>query len=149
MGVLIMSLAALGVAYGLWAETLHIEGTVNTGTLDLEWLVDESSCDDTGIDPGYGKDVGSVSLAPGPTADVLLLTVHNAYPSYSLACSLTYVNSGSIPVKVRQIITSYPSDKLTVSYSNGSIVQIEPGQEKTCTVDIHLKQQAEAGVSYT
>lgn len=139
-----MSLAALGVAYGLWAETLHIEGTVNTGTVDLEWLVDESSCVDI-----EDKDVGSVSLAPGPTPDVLAVTVHNAYPSYSLSCTLAYRNSGTIPVRVKTIITSYPSNELWVSYWNGSVIQLEPGQEKTCTVYMHVKQEAEPGISYT
>jgi len=144
-----MSLAALGVAYGLWAETVHIEGTVNTGTADLEWLVDESSCNDDGIDPGYGKDVGWVSLALGPTSDILEVTVESAYPTYSLACTLAYRNSGSIPVRVKTIHTTYPNDKLTVSYWNGPVVQLDPGQQKTCTVYIHVEDQAEPGISYT
>ena len=35
--ILLLALASVGVGYGLWARTLTIEGTVETGKVDAKW----------------------------------------------------------------------------------------------------------------
>ena len=33
---LVLALGALGIGYASWSDSIYIEGTVNTGTVDLE-----------------------------------------------------------------------------------------------------------------
>ena len=35
--ILIVSLSAIGVGYGLWSKYLHVDGTVHTGYIDFEY----------------------------------------------------------------------------------------------------------------
>ncbi|MCJ7708580.1 MAG: hypothetical protein MUO38_13305 [Anaerolineales bacterium] len=41
VALLILALATVGVGYGLWSETLHIYGTVNTGEVDAALSIEE------------------------------------------------------------------------------------------------------------
>lgn len=49
--VLVLGLATLGVAYGLWSKTLAIEGVVNTGNVNAEFTQAFTDDDDTVDDP--------------------------------------------------------------------------------------------------
>lgn len=51
--MLVLALASLGVTYGLWSETLHIDGTVNTGEVDVGF---------SGPLVGYGVEVNGVLM---------------------------------------------------------------------------------------
>jgi hypothetical protein len=81
--VLVIALASMGVAYGLWSKVLTVDAVVNTGDVDAQWAyvftddgnsVDDNTKDngDTGICalplPG-GTSHGSCDpKAPGPNA---------------------------------------------------------------------------------
>jgi hypothetical protein len=63
--LLILSLAALGVAYGLWSKTITIGATVNTGDVNAEFTQaftdDDNAVDDVSLD---AEDTGLCDLPP-------------------------------------------------------------------------------------
>jgi len=101
----VIVLAMTGVAYAMWYETLKVNVTVNTGEVDVEWS--NWSCSDTGIDPGYDKDVGSCDVSEEDydgEGDVIKLniTLSNTYPCYNVTIYGKVDNIGTIPVKPYQ-----------------------------------------------
>lgn len=112
---LVLALGSLGVGYAAWTDTVTISGTVNTGEVDWEYYNIVSpgdppflTCLDTGIDPGWDKDVGSTT---GVFSDsdgdgdydlltLLTLTINNAYPCYYNHCSFWVHCNGSIPIRI-------------------------------------------------
>jgi hypothetical protein len=110
--LLVVALATLGVAYGLWSEVLVIHSTVNTGTVHALWRT-ASSSDRTGsldqnlVDypPGtvvdMTKDVGRLGCTiDAVDPEILNFTVYNGYPSYYADCEGEWINNGTIPVNV-------------------------------------------------
>jgi len=100
--IALLLLASAGIAYAMWSETLKVNVTVNTGEVDVEWSSWE--CNDTGIDPGYDKDVGKCSVSDetqDEEGDVIKLniTLDNAYPSYNVTILGEVDNIGTIPVE--------------------------------------------------
>ncbi len=127
---LVLAMGMLGVGYAMWSETLTIDGTVHTGTVDVEFS--QYSNDDG----EHGYTTGNVSAGnldpkvPGtwtPTADptsnppgwtgdrevknvastncglsenTLTITVDNGYPCYFGSVLFDIENVGTIPVKV-------------------------------------------------
>lgn len=124
---LIVVLATAGVAYGLWSQTLVIDGTVYTGTVDAEIFakeVDQLAYDLSGsfnaICPSGGysidkdcdgdgslfddievenKDIGECT-AVQVDAHTLKVTVTSGYPQYNCFVKYGVVNTGSIPIHI-------------------------------------------------
>jgi hypothetical protein len=147
--VLMIALMAIGFAYGLWSKTLYINGTVNTGSVNAEFA--NVVCSDTGVDPGYDKDVASCNVVLSDDKQTMTVTISNAYPCYS--CKITYnvVNTGTIPVKIQSITVTNPnSDKLTVTVTGiAKGDQIDAGESKAGDLEIHVEQAAAQGATYT
>lgn len=109
--LLIVLLAGLGVAYGLWSETLTIEGTVNTGEVDVgfsgpwvaEWVevngmpqLEPKSKD--GAAECYAKAIDSDLTSDGK--ETIEVTVTGAYPSYHCWVKFDISNLGTVPVHI-------------------------------------------------
>ena len=86
-----MALAGVTAGYELWSETLIINGTVGTGSFDVEMTVTGY-----GDDEDAGKDVSSIS------ADVsgytMTVTIIDAYPSITYHVNFTITSTGTVPV---------------------------------------------------
>ncbi|GAG11873.1 unnamed protein product [marine sediment metagenome] len=147
--VLLVTLAVIGVGYAHWTKTLDIDGTVNTGELDLCWddTLGNLWCNEV---PGEveGKDVGSVTVGVDPgDCQNAIITLENAYPSYSVQCWLKYKNVGTIPVLIGDAILTCPSE-LDCVFSDSPGGQIDPpgsppgADTNTANVDIHVLQPA-------
>lgn len=130
---LVLALGAMGVGLAFWNETLTIEGTVNTGALDVEFSDQKSNDDGTQLDPSergawtfgdpklpatwiwgtarYLYNVGSTTCvltkdAGGPEEgdyQTMTITVDNAYPCYYGSVAFTIDNIGTIPAHVKSI----------------------------------------------
>ena len=107
--LLIVLLAGVGVAYGLWSETLTIDGTVNTGEVNVKF-------GDVNIKEGVAVN-GKLTI-PEPSekanaancsyeikgertdSETLVITTEGAYPSWH--CFVTYevVSTGNVPVHI-------------------------------------------------
>jgi hypothetical protein len=88
--ILVIALASLGVAYGLWTDTLHIGGNVSLGTLDVNFVSGGAVPE---VDP---YNIGTCTVTYGD--DVATITITGAYPGYQCTPTLTVKNDGSIAV---------------------------------------------------
>jgi hypothetical protein len=116
---LLVVLAAIGVVNGLWSKNLVINGTVETGDLQVDFT-DLSRSADPGLDPCTsfgspdGPDEGTAPDCPDvpknvavtqcfvhPNDDqILVVRIFNGYPSYEGDCEYHFANTGSIPFNV-------------------------------------------------
>ena len=114
--VLMLGLLMTGFAYAHWSQTIYIEGSVASGTVDWEFV--GAGCWDTsgndyhcrdgfaGSPPIFwmgDKDVGSTSCAITDPHTVTL-TLTNVYPSYFTSVSVYAHNNGSIPLIFDNVI---------------------------------------------
>jgi hypothetical protein len=110
--LLIVLLAGVGVAYGLWSETLTIDGTVYTGEVDVgfsgpyvyEWVEDldgnvlkEPLIKDKAAEC-YAKAIDSDTKSDGK--ETIVITVQGAYPSYHCLVKFDISNLGNVPVHI-------------------------------------------------
>ena len=129
---LVLALGTMGVGYALWSETIYIQGTVNTGTLDADWSI-ETYYDDE-ID---GKDVSSVyAYISGNT---LYVEVTGAYPCINYYVFFDVYNDGTIPFHVCQMVCTGPGQfPGTCTITQPTPIQVHPGDHAYGTIVIHL-----------
>jgi hypothetical protein len=108
---LVLALGSMGVGYALWSDSLYLEGTINTGEVDV-CLVSIAS-DDVGIDLGYTKDVGVTTVGITDCYNGWV-TVDNAYPSYENFVHFTTEITGTVPVILEDIIITNPNPCIEV-----------------------------------
>jgi len=149
--ILIIALSVAGFAYAHWQKVITIDGTINTGKVDL--IITSAADDDTGIDPGKDKDVADTVITIDPKdPEKAIVTITNAYPSYNVTVHLTIRNVGTIPVKLKEIRTTAPAC-ITVKGWDHIGEQLEPyptePNESDYSARIHVEQCAEKGATYT
>lgn len=107
--LLIVLLAGIGVAYGLWSETLTIDGTVKTGDVNVGFgrvTITEGVAVDGKLqipEPTEKKDAANCYYEikdAGTDSETLVITTAGAYPSWH--CFVTYEveSTGSVPVHI-------------------------------------------------
>ena len=130
---LVLALGTLGVGFAHWSQTLYVDTTVKTGSVDVGFL-DAYSYDpcvalcDPGelfdedlLDGDTGKNVAGcwvvmtdqkgtkiVNEVPVPVYETVEITVCNGYPCYTNLCDLVVTNFGTIPVKVELMQVQLP-----------------------------------------
>lgn len=115
--VLVFAFAALGGAYAAWSDSIFINETVNTGTVDIQWQNAEGTDGDPDAQAeGYynEEDLSVASKTadikdeieddlPGAyvdgKGDILEITLENGYPGYTATVTADIKNIGTIPVK--------------------------------------------------
>lgn len=146
---LVLALGSMGVGYALWSDALYLEGTINTGELDICMISvadDDSSAN--GIDPGYNKDVASTSATIVDCYNATV-TVTNGYPSYSNFVHFTTEVRGTVPVILEDIIITNPNPCIEVMAWNGLGEQRHPGSRADNTLWFHVLQCADQNATYT
>jgi hypothetical protein len=127
---LVLALGALGVGYAAWIDTITIEGTVNTGSVDINvvyfsgtdiykdldteamvvvrWVKDAAGTVvwSRGTPPTNGLLVAWAAAAPGAGDDTVVITYDNAFPTGNLTADFIVHYDGSIPAMVTAEITS-------------------------------------------
>jgi hypothetical protein len=170
--MLVLALAAMSTAYGLWSKTLIIEGTVNTGKVDAKWTLVTCTEFYPWPDGGFtgefeGKDVGWTTAVIDSVDDQIMhVTVHNGYPSYAVDCQVHFENDGTIPVIVRGTtivpvsgnltnctLTGFNSktlecDQLTVVFVDNLSTQLHPGDRAASSLTLHVEQPADQDSTY-
>jgi predicted ribosomally synthesized peptide with SipW-like signal peptide len=154
--VLVIALAAIGVGYALWSETLTIQGTVQTGEVDVEFsqYPVEECIDIQGVltcpEPPEKADAANCTVAWSNTstdpndngANLLQITVTGMYPSYHCKVGFDVTSTGNVPVHVwlpepAGDIPDWVATNFEDCYPNG--VQLHQGESTgKCTVDIHF-----------
>jgi hypothetical protein len=166
VALLVFSLAAVGIGYGLWSKTLFINGTIETGKVHARWTL--ATCAEFhpwpgGGNPGEfeGKDVGKTTTLIDPIdPQILHVTIDNGYPSYAVDCQVHFTNDGTIPFIIRgtTILDLSPNlnnctlvgnnsktlfcDELTVKFVDNIGSQIDPGDEAASSLVVHVEQPA-------
>ncbi len=174
--VLVLSLALLGVGYGMWSKTLLIRGTVNTGNVDAKWIGVVCSEFHSWPDLPFsnedfgefeGKDVGETLVRIDELDDQIIhVTVLNGYPSYAVDCEVHYEYEGSIPVIIRGInilpisdnltncvltgnqTKTLTCDQITVKFFDGVTLQLHQGDQLSSSLALHVEQPAEQNDNY-
>jgi predicted ribosomally synthesized peptide with SipW-like signal peptide len=155
--ILVIALAAVGVGYALWSETLTITGTVTTGEVDVEFsqYPVEECVDVNGVltcpEPPEKADVANcVAEWLGPDndsegddgSDLLQVTVTGMYPSYHCKVSFDVTSTGNVPVHVwlpepTGDNPEWVATDFDTCYEDG--VQLHQDQSTDpCTIDIHF-----------
>ena len=146
--ILIIALSIMGFAYAHWSKIVTVDGTINTGRLNL--IIVSAADDDTGIDPGYDKDVADTVITIDPhDPQIAHITITNAYPSYHVYWHVTIKNVGTIPAKLKAIIVDNPNPCLNVTAWDGLYEQLHPGQNGDYSGYIHVLQCADKGATCT
>ena len=134
--VMMLTFAAMGAAYALWFDTLKIEETVTTGTVDVVWenvVSSDCGCNYEAHDnnvyagsldsmdvgnPNDSKNIGckqgvigtiagdNTGNNDGGRSDLLTLTLTNGYPGYQEYVKADIKNTGTVPVKFMLSITA-------------------------------------------
>lgn len=141
--VLTLCLAGVGIVYGHWTGTLDIEGTVQTGELDMEFL----HCNVTEInDPleiGETK-VVCVDTDSDGDSDAMLVNMSNVTASYRAEIAFDVNNNGTLPLVINSIQidvdqTSLGSDAFDIQLDGiAPGDSINPGDSKSCVLRIHV-----------
>src|SRR6185369_14855992 len=89
----VVALAAIGVAYGAWTDTLHINGNVTTGTFDvaLDYMY-------------YDAEVPGCTAVIAPDGKTLTVSIANAYPGYHCGGGVSIRNLGTVPAKINGLV---------------------------------------------
>jgi len=127
---LVLALGALGVGYAAWTDTITIDGTVNTGSVDLEvvyysgteiykdlcseemvtvhWAKDAAGATvwQDGTPPANGLLVASAWAEPGAEDDEVVITFNNTFPCQCLVADFVVHYAGSVPAMVYAEIES-------------------------------------------
>ena len=140
--ILMISLGTVGYAYATWYKYLFIYGTVNTGTLNVVWSVDDAW--DSEIE---GKDYSFITGEID--GDYLYVYVGNAYPCIDYYLYINIDNVGTIPAHIYfgPLSENFPGT-VEIQGLPGDYVQIHPGESWLGTVHVHLAQEALPGTSY-
>lgn len=121
MLLLVIGTSLVGTVHGLWFENLEIGGTVTTGEMTSVWFY--RSCDEK----PQGQTTATWSVRPRDNQwgqDELVVKVGNAYPNFQLYCEAHIANTGSVPIRVKNIIV-INSNPTGVSVT---AVEAEPGK---------------------
>ena len=89
--ILILTLGTMGLAYGAWTDTLHINGNVTTGTLAAE-LIDDYAHVQDGCTKTWSTD-----------KKTLTLSASNVTPGTYCQVQLEVNNVGTVPLKVNAV----------------------------------------------
>jgi predicted ribosomally synthesized peptide with SipW-like signal peptide len=158
--LLIVLLAGLGVAYGLWSETLTIEGTVNTGNVDVQFanvsitekVVDYFSDGPYGMEKPEPHEKANAANCyfridnVGTDNETLVVWTEGAYPSWRCYVDFSVKSIGSVPVHV------FPPVRINVPNMNNNLPeafwcefppnknykQLHLNDTLTCHIKIHF-----------
>jgi len=162
---LMLALGLSGVAFAHWSETLYIDGTINTGILDVEWSEEGSWDTDDYTDYGQlispDKNVSSITCEiDDENPNLLHVTVSNAYPCIDYYNLVDIHNTGTIPVHVLDVDLDNPNpDEVQIwitYYSDPECqnpisppVQLHPCDTMYVLIHVHLTQEALEDHTYT
>lgn len=120
-------LAGLGSSYAMWSETLYINGTVTTGTFELDWSVDGVYDNEP-----VGKDFSSVAAVIDPTTGIMTVTITDAYPCITYTVNFDVHNSGTIAAHFNDFVVA------PATWVTAQIITIGPAPNNQQITDVQL-----------
>ncbi|HEC21405.1 MAG TPA: hypothetical protein ENI95_00650 [Chloroflexi bacterium] len=178
-GILIFSLALIGAGYGLWSETLSMDGSITTGSVDVEfsafeteeWFTDENGevIASADVNPDLfateSEKVDCTVELQGPDgdsgvdlgADRLEVSVEGAYPGYHCRITFDITSRGTASVRLTGPVGD-PDNPPWVNFSEcvapssaEEPIQLHQDQSATCGILIGFSNddQVEENATYT
>ena len=153
-------LTLAGAAAALWWESLYVDVTVNSGTLDTQLSVHGSGDNEIQLAHDMGephpevKDVSNITCTLGDDGKSIDVVIQNAYPGITYYCDIDLSNTGTIPFKVYSIKFSGNLTDVAeyFGFTNDTIVeglQLEPGHMALDRLEVTLSNHAHEGAVYT
>lgn len=141
-----MGLAGLALAW--WTDALALNGTVQTGEVNVKFTAASTNDEGNSIDPDQDRNVASkeAQIVDDKTVQ---FTITNGYPGYKAEGYATILNAGTIPVKVTAVNVNKPLE-VDVAVSGIAVGDvINPGDSVEITTDQTVTQAAEELSKYT
>jgi predicted ribosomally synthesized peptide with SipW-like signal peptide len=105
--VLVAAITLTGAGYAYWSDDVTIGGTVQTGTLETVFNVDDTEGDFNFVNDNINSnnaDVATGNVSLNTEKDTATIIVGNLYPGVKMTKKLVIDNTGSIPVKLDTLI---------------------------------------------
>ncbi len=158
----IVALAVAGVAYGLWAEELTLEGTVNTGEVDvglslesvdeLVWVNGDLISEPAEKAPAADCEatlVDSDDMSDG--YETLTITVDGAYPGWRCEVWFNVENLDNVPVLIHEPAQISGPAWAYIDDCYYDDTQLEQGEAEYCLLVIEFFNEdgVEENATYT
>jgi hypothetical protein len=150
---LVAAMAALSLVYGNWSDNLNINGSVETGEIEVA-LNKFSQLDNETV-----KDVGQCSATPADNTTKIVGTITNGYPGYRCEIETDIENKGKIPVSIQvgDLVLTHTGGPLT---KPGPAVtadttecpdrkQIPGAGDEICDIVFEVTKASEQGQTFT
>jgi predicted ribosomally synthesized peptide with SipW-like signal peptide len=134
--VLAIALSALGVGYALWSDTLTINGTVNTGSVGIEWSPVTIRSDET-------KPISVMDAWVSADGKVLNICITDAYPCVTYEIVTDIHCTGSVPVHLTGINLNTPASADVVTVTPVAGTQLHYCDSVIVTITIHFDNTLE------
>lgn len=150
IGVLVMVfvvlLAAAGLSYGYWTDSLEATGTLDTGHMDVHWA-------DAYGGPGVTNTPGAGDCSIWISGETLRVDLDTIQPGFYCVLHVKIVNDGTVPVDLDNFDWGYSSGDDLTSYIDAgdfellgqpscSATYINAGDSVNCTGTIGMSPDA-------
>ena len=156
--LLLVALLVMGLGIARWSDTLTVEGTVNTGSIQAAfWPIEEWDTEDE------GKDYSELTQAVSEDGKTLTVTIVNGYPCIEYYGMFEIWNLGSIPVHIDdvRVVSSTLPPESTIQFAQytgdqdnpmgADLVpwQLHPAGLHEAVVKVHFPNSAAQNETYT
>lgn len=120
--ILVLAFALTGVGYAAWTDQLNINGTVETGNLDVDFVsavVDLPCLPPITLCPAIAADKYVTKEIEYVDEDTCKVTIGNLYPGARVWFDVIQQNKGSIPVKFDSAEITFEGDPELVKNLKG------------------------------
>jgi hypothetical protein len=149
--LLVVLLAAVGISYGLWTDTLTADAHVTTGNMDVRW----ASLGTSASASGTGGD-GSCSIGLDSSNDHnLIVTLSQIQPGFRCDFTAGVYNEGTVPAVITIDPTTDVSSVGTDDFDAGDFIMgitdcqaptgivVDDGAYGVCSGYLKLKNSAD------
>jgi len=150
-------------AVAQWSDSLKLHIGVSVGTGYDCVSLSNWDCSDLGSDqqiPGYnnpeGKDIASCSLIEVEWDDLgnvvtLSLILNNVYPGYRADITFDVTNTGTLPVKLYDIVENYSliSNVVNITLVPPTDIELDPGESHKYVLHIEVLQSIRENSTYS
>ncbi len=128
--ILVFAFALTGIAYAAWTDSLQVDGTVNTGNIDVQFA--DAWTNDEGVDPNLLGEIGLLRCGPGHGHG----PGHGDDPEPPVCPDRDDVAQTNIEIVDRDANAGFDSHEITNSILEVTTVNAYPGYESAITYQL-------------